>query len=90
MQKLPTATSTSLLAALLAKADCSQAGFARLTGVTTRQVNAWCRGHAVTPRWALILATILQQRSADALTVALDEALLPAGTAVMETAMLAR
>ncbi len=78
------------LAALLAKADCSQAGFARLTDITTRQVNAWCRSQAVTPRWALILATILQQHSADTLAVALEEALLPASTAVTETAMLAR
>ena len=82
MQEPRKAASSSRLAALLAKAYCSQAGSARLTGVTARQVNAWCRGQAITSRWALILATILQQHSADALTIALEEALLPAGTVV--------
>jgi DNA-binding transcriptional regulator YiaG len=31
-------------AALLARTDLSQASFARLTGVTARQVNNWTRG----------------------------------------------
>ena len=65
------------LAALLTAADCSQASFARLTGVTARQVNAWCRGRAATPRWALILAAVLLQHSPDALAIALEEALQP-------------
>ena len=42
-------------AALLARADVSQAGFARLAGYTTRQVNNWCRARAAVPpgprRW---------------------------------------
>jgi DNA-binding transcriptional regulator YiaG len=38
-------------AALLARADVSQAGFARLTGYTTRQVNNWCRTRAAVPTW---------------------------------------
>ena len=63
-------------AGLLNAADCSQASFARLTGVTARQVNAWCRGRAATPRWALILAVVLLQRSPDALAIGLEEALL--------------
>jgi DNA-binding transcriptional regulator YdaS (Cro superfamily) len=33
-------------AALLACADGSQARFARLSGLTPRQVNNWCRGRA--------------------------------------------
>jgi hypothetical protein len=33
-------------AALLARADISQAGFARLTGITPRQVNNCARGRA--------------------------------------------
>lgn len=65
------------LARLLTTADCSQASFARLIGVTARQVNAWCRGHAATPRWALILAAVIQQHSPDALAIRLEEALLP-------------
>ena len=65
------------LAKLLATAHCSQASFARLTGVSTRQVNAWCRGRAETPRWALIVAAVLQQHSPDALAMGLEEALLP-------------
>jgi DNA-binding transcriptional regulator YiaG len=39
-------------AALLARADVSQAAFARLTGYTTRQVNNWCRAKAAVPPWA--------------------------------------
>ena len=34
-------------AALLARAGVSQASFARLTGVTARQVNNWARGRAL-------------------------------------------
>ncbi len=65
------------LAGLLAHADVSQAAFARLAGVTARQVNNWCRGRAATPRWAMILAVVLQERSPEDLTMALEEALLP-------------
>jgi DNA-binding transcriptional regulator YiaG len=32
---------------LLARAGASQASFARLTGVTARQVNNWARGRAL-------------------------------------------
>ena len=47
--------------ALLALADVSQAGFARLSGVSTRQVNKWCRGRVALlmpskTRWSTILA----------------------------------
>ena len=68
------------LAAWLAAADCSQARFARLTGLTPRQVNAWCRGHTHTPRWALLIATLLRQHSPDAMAIALEEALLSSST----------
>ena len=37
-------------AALLDRADVRQVAFARLTGVTARQVNNWCRGRATVPR----------------------------------------
>jgi transcriptional regulator with XRE-family HTH domain len=47
-------------AALLARADVSQAVFARLTGYTTRQVNNWCRARAAVPPWAAALAILLQ------------------------------
>ena len=36
-------------AVLLARADVRQAAFARLTGVTPRQVNNWARGRAAVP-----------------------------------------
>lgn len=81
MQKPLTTLPKPALQVLLAEADCSQASFARLTGITTRQINAWCRGQAVTPRWALILATTLQQHSPDALTMALEKAFVSIATA---------
>jgi DNA-binding transcriptional regulator YiaG len=43
-------------AALLTRADVSQAAFARLTGVTPRQVNNWCRARAAVPLWAAVRA----------------------------------
>jgi transcriptional regulator with XRE-family HTH domain len=61
-------------AALLARAGVSQAGFARLTGVTARQVNNWARGRALVPKWAALLAVALQDISPEALTIALEEA----------------
>jgi len=61
-------------AALLARADVSQAAFARLAGVTPRQVNNWCRGRATVPVWAAIIARVLQDRSPEALTIDLEEA----------------
>lgn len=61
-------------AAFLARADISQAAFARLTCVTPRQVNNWARGRATAPAWAVILAILLQDHSPEALTIALEEA----------------
>ena len=63
-------------ATLLARADVSQAAFARLVGVTPRQVNNWCRSRAAVPVWATIIAIVLQHRSAEALTIDLEEACL--------------
>ena len=64
------------LAALLARAGTSQAAFARLTGVTPRQVNKWCRGQAAVPAWAGLLAALLQDHSPEALMIILDEAIM--------------
>jgi transcriptional regulator with XRE-family HTH domain len=61
-------------AAFLARADISQAAFARLTGLTARQVNNWARGRATAPVWAVMLAVLLQDHSPEALTIALEEA----------------
>jgi len=47
-------------AALLDRAGVSQAAFARLAGVTARQVNNWTRGRAAVPRWAALLAVVLE------------------------------
>ena len=60
-------------ASLLARAGVSQAGFARLAGVTARQVNNWCRGRAAVPRWAIALAAILQDTSPEAIQIRLEE-----------------
>jgi len=60
-------------AALLARADVSQAAFARLTGYTTRQVNNWCRANAAVPPWAAALALLLQHTSPEAIQILLAE-----------------
>ena len=62
-------------AALLSRADVSQAAFARLTGVTPRQVNNWCRGRAPVPAWAALIAVLLEEHSPEALTIMLEEVL---------------
>jgi DNA-binding transcriptional regulator YiaG len=59
--------------AQLTRAGVSQAVFARLAGVTARQVNNWARGRAAVPRWAALLAVVLENHSAEALTVRLEE-----------------
>src|SRR6516162_8535940 len=59
--------------ALLDRADVTQAAFARLTGVTPRQVNNWCRVRAAVPLWAGLLAALLQDHSPEALTIAVEE-----------------
>ena len=61
-------------AALLARADVTQAAFARLTGVTPRQVNNWCRGRGAVPAWAGVLAALLQDHSPEALAIVVEEA----------------
>jgi len=63
-------------AALLTTADLSQAAFARLTGVSTRQVNNWCRNRAKVPAWAAVLAVVLQHNSVEALLTNAEEMLL--------------
>jgi len=59
--------------AALARADVSQAAFARLTGISTRQVNNWCRGRADVPAWAILLAIVLQEHSPEALAIMAEE-----------------
>lgn len=59
--------------ALLAQADVSQAAFARLTGVSARQVNKWCRGRAAVPQWAGVLAVLLEHHSAEEIAMMVDE-----------------
>ena len=59
--------------ALLARTGASQASFARLTGVTARQVNNWARGRALVPQWAALLAAALQDFSPEVLTISLEE-----------------
>lgn len=61
-------------AALLARAGVTQAGFARLSGLTARQVNNWCRGRATVPPWAVALAVILELHSPEAIAMLIEEA----------------
>jgi hypothetical protein len=51
--------------------------FARLAGVSPRQVNNWCRNRAKVPRWATLLAVVLRQHSVEALTINAEEILSP-------------
>jgi DNA-binding transcriptional regulator YdaS (Cro superfamily) len=67
-------TATALATLLLARANVFQAAFARLAGVTPRQVNKWCRGRAAIPIWGGVIAVALQDRSPEALTIDLEEA----------------
>ena len=60
-------------AALLARADVSQAAFARLTGYTTRQVNNWCRARAAVPPWAVVLAVLLMLVAAEPISAFVEE-----------------
>ena len=61
-------------AALLTRADVSQAGFARLAGVTARQVNNWARGRAGVPQWTALLALALEELTPEMLLITLEEA----------------
>jgi DNA-binding transcriptional regulator YiaG len=61
-------------AALLTRANVSQAAFARTSGYTTRQVNNWCRGRAAVPPWAAVLAILVQDASPEAIQILLEEA----------------
>jgi hypothetical protein len=65
----------AVFATLLDRAGVSQAAFPRLTGVTPRQVNKWCRGRAAVPVWAGVIAVVLQDRSLEALTLDIEETL---------------
>jgi DNA-binding transcriptional regulator YdaS (Cro superfamily) len=60
-------------AALLVRIGVGQARFARLTGLSARQVNNWCRGRAAVPPWAAVLAVIVQQHSAEAISMLIEE-----------------
>jgi transcriptional regulator with XRE-family HTH domain len=61
-------------AALLARTGTSQAGFARLSGLTPRQVNNWCRGRSAVPPWAAALAVVLGEHAPEAIAMLLEEA----------------
>lgn len=61
-------------AALLARSGVSQAAFARLTGLTPRQVNDWCRSRAAVPPWAALLAVVLRDSLPELLETEVDEA----------------
>jgi DNA-binding transcriptional regulator YiaG len=82
------ATMRALLATefadLLARADVSQAEFARLTGVTPRQINNWARGRAAAPSWAALVAVVLGDHSPEALTIRLEEVLQNLADAKLE------
>ena len=58
--------------ALLARAGVTQAAFARLAGVTARQVNNWVRGRAAVPQWASLLAIAILDLSTEELATRLE------------------
>jgi hypothetical protein len=60
--------------ALLDRADVTQAAFARLTGVTPRQVNNWCRARAAVPLETSVLAALLQETSLEAIRILVEGA----------------
>ena len=60
-------------AALLARADVSQAAFATHHRLHARQVNNWARGRAAVPLWAIALAAVLQDTSPEAIQILLEE-----------------
>jgi transcriptional regulator with XRE-family HTH domain len=60
--------------ALLARAGTTQAAFARLAGITPRQVNNWARGRAAVPRWAAVLATALAEFTPEDLEIMVEAA----------------
>ena len=59
--------------ALMARADVSQASLARLAGISARQVNNWCRGRATVPRWAAVLAILLEDNPPESLEMLIEE-----------------
>ena len=59
--------------ALLARAGVTQAAFARLAGVTARQVNNWVRGRAAVPQWASLLAIAILDLSTEELATWLEK-----------------
>lgn len=59
--------------ALLSRADVTQAGFARLAGITPRQVNNWARGRAAVPKWAALLVVALDGLTPDGLEIMVEE-----------------
>ena len=63
-------------AALLDRADVSQAAFARRVGVTLREVSSWVRGRAAGQRWVALLAIVLEDTMVEALLSMLNDAQL--------------
>ncbi len=60
--------------ALLARAGVTQAGFARLAGLTPRQVNNWARGRASVPKWAALLVVALDALTPDGVEIMVEDA----------------
>jgi transcriptional regulator with XRE-family HTH domain len=60
--------------ALLARAGVTQAGFARLAGLTPRQVNNWARGRGAVPTWAALLLVALDELTPDGLETMFEDA----------------
>lgn len=55
--------------ALLNRADVTQAGFGRLTEVTARQVNNWAKGRAAIPKWATLIAAMMEDFTPEAIEI---------------------
>jgi transcriptional regulator with XRE-family HTH domain len=62
--------------ALLARAGVTQVSFARLAGLTPRQINNWARGRAAVPQWAALLVVALDALTPDGLEIMVEDAAL--------------
>ncbi len=60
--------------ALLNRADVTQAAFGRLVDVTACQVNNWAKGRAAIPKWAALIAVMMDDYTPETLEIAVEAA----------------
>ena len=60
--------------AILNHAGITQAGFGRLTGVSARQINNWAKGRDAIPKWAALIAMMMEHFTPEALEITVEAA----------------